>query len=92
VTPQPETVDAVIQAIGAVVYPRVLRGAAAGSALAGDLALDSMDLVCLGGELEDAFGIQLSDQDLPDCDTVADVALAVERLGASWPHPVPTGG
>lgn len=78
-TPTPETVDAVIEAIGAVIYPRALRTPSAASRLAEDLALDSMDLVCAGGELENAFDIELADQDVADCETIADLALAIER-------------
>lgn len=81
-TPSPDTVDAVIEAIGAVIHPRLLRGPSAMSSLAGQLLLDSMDLVCLGSELEQAFDIELSDQDVADCDTVADLALAIERAFA----------
>ena len=83
--PQPATMTRIVALIGIIVFPRVLRDIGPDSRLTEDLGLDSMARVCLGGDCEDDFGVELPDEDIATCETVGDVALAIDRLRTSAP-------
>mgnify|MGYP003388684609 CR=1 FL=1 len=76
-TAAPETVEAVIEAIALVT--RCPRGCAE-SSLAADLAFDALDRMALACELDEAFEIDLPDADVAEWESVADVALSIDRL------------
>lgn len=75
----PETVDAVIEAIGMLLGP-LGRRADARSHLKADLAFDFLHRQSLACELDEAFLIEIPDDDVAEWDTVTDVALTVDRL------------
>jgi acyl carrier protein len=52
------------------------------SKLVDDIGLDSLDLVDLTMDIEDAFSIQIPDEDLPKLDTVGKVVdYILEKVG-----------
>lgn len=52
------------------------------SKLVDDIGLDSLDLVDLTMDIEDAFSIQIPDEDLPKLDTVGKVVdYIVQKVG-----------
>lgn len=78
-TPAPETVERVIEAIRAYDPIAGIR-ARSHSRLRADLQFNSVDRITLSLELEDHFEITIADAELWDWDTVADIALCVDRL------------
>ncbi|MCC7097298.1 MAG: hypothetical protein IT472_08975 [Thermomonas sp.] len=50
--------------------------------LADDLAVESIDLVTIAMEVEDLFGIEVTDDEVPALATVADWIALVERKTA----------
>ncbi len=49
----------------------------------GDLEMSSFDIVCLAGELFDAFGVELSPDDFRECDTVGLLTEIIEKRSAT---------
>ena len=63
-----------------------------GDALRNDLGLDSMATIELLYQIEDAFDVQIPDQDLPALVTVANVTEYVEgKVAAAQPKPKKKG-
>jgi len=59
-----------------------VEGISEDSKLVEDIGLDSLDLVDLTMDIEDAFSIQIPDEDLPKLDTVGKVVdYIIEKVG-----------
>ncbi len=56
-----------------------VEGISEESKLVEDIGLDSLDLVDLTMDIEDAFSIQIPDEDLPKLDTVGKVVDYIEQ-------------
>lgn len=48
--------------------------------LADDLGMDSLDAVQLNMAIEEALGVQIKDEEIPDLKTVADVVARIEAV------------
>ena len=54
------------------------------SRLGEDLKADSLDLVELVMDLEQEYGLQIPEEDLPNIHTVGDIVAALNKLGGYW--------
>lgn len=52
------------------------------SGLRSDLELNSFDLVCFCADLEGAFGVVVTSEDIRNCETVKDLIKVVEKKQA----------
>ena len=54
------------------------------SRLGEDLKADSLDLVELVMDLEQEYGLQIPEEDLPNIHTVGDIVAALNKKGGYW--------
>jgi acyl carrier protein len=73
-------VDAVAEAIRSVSKRTRTVAVTADSRLVEDLALDSLDLVGVLMKLEDQFGLQIELDEVPNIQTVGDLAAHLDAL------------
>lgn len=83
-SPRPETVEHVIEAIGGLLGP-IGRPARPDSRLQADLAFDWLHRISLAAELDQAFGTEISDAEATEWASVEDVALTLEHLTGTSP-------
>ena len=75
--PSPETIDRIT---GIVALYTSLRRIDPNASLRGDLCLDDIDRAGIASDISEDFGLDVSDHDLIEWETVEDIARTVEQL------------